>query len=141
MCMQETWDSLLVSEDEPLEQDIRRRELAQQLDALLMDLPERQRLAVRLSYGLDGSPPLRQIDVRAPALTGRPPEGASRAPAHCLESLFTFWHTVLLSGSQADEGSFHHASDMESFNSRGARLLSACSSHHLPCALQMLLLQ
>ena len=63
--MQETWDSLLVSEDEPLEQDIRRRELAQQLDALLMELPERQRIAVRLSYGLDGNPPLRQIDVRA----------------------------------------------------------------------------
>ena len=113
--LQETWDSLLVSEDEPLEQDMRRRELAQQLDALLMELPERQRLAVRLSYGLDGSPPLRQIDVRAPALSGCPPEGASPAPAHCPESLFTFGHTVLLSGTQADYGSFCHVSDTESF--------------------------
>ena len=112
--LQETWDSLLVSEDEPLEQDICRRELAQQLDALLMELPERQRLAVRLSYGLDGSPPLRQIDVRAPALSSCPPEKASCATAHCLESLSTFGHTVLLSGSQADCGNFGHVSDTES---------------------------
>ena len=111
--MQETWDSLLVSEDEPLEQDIRRRELAQQLDALLMDLPERQRLAVRLSYGLDGSPPLRQIDVRAPVLSSRPLEEASCAPAHPLGILFTSWQTVLPSGSQADYGSFCHAIDTE----------------------------
>lgn len=139
--MQETWDSLLVSEDEPLEQDIRRRELAQQLDALLMGLPERQRLAVRLSYGLDGSPPLRQIDVRAPALTGRPPEGASLAPAHCLESLFTFWHTVLLLGSRADQGGFRHVSDVESFHSIGATLPNAHLSLHSQFASQRLLLQ
>ena len=140
MRMQETWDSLLVSEDEPLEQDMRRRELAQQLDALLMDLPERQRIAVRLSYGLDGSPPLRQIDVRAPALHGCPHVGASCAPAYGPMGLFTSWHTVLLSGSQADStGRSCQGIDAEGLHSKGATLYSAQSSQHSFCALLMLL--
>ena len=51
------------SQDEPVEHRLQHRELVQQLHALMGELSERQRAALKLSYGLDGRPPLRQYEV------------------------------------------------------------------------------
>jgi len=64
---------------------IQRLELAHQIDALLKELPERQRIALRLSYGLDGSPPLRQVQVRGYSV------------AHAAISLVDCMDTIIIS--------------------------------------------
>ena len=46
-----------------MEHRLQHRELVQQLHALMGELSERQRAALKLSYGLDGRPPLRQYEV------------------------------------------------------------------------------
>lgn len=60
---QETWGDAVESQDESIEHQVQHMELVQQLHALLGQLPERQQIALKLSYGLDGHPPLRQYEV------------------------------------------------------------------------------
>ena len=51
------------SQDESIERQVQHMELVEQLHALLGQLSERQQIALKLSYGLDGQPPLRQYEV------------------------------------------------------------------------------
>ena len=60
---QETWEDAVHAQDETMEHRVRHLELAEQLRALLAQLSERQQTALKLSYGLDGQPPLMQIEV------------------------------------------------------------------------------
>ena len=46
-----------------MEHHVQHMELVQQLHALIGELSERQQAALKLSYGLDGQPPLRQYEV------------------------------------------------------------------------------
>lgn len=66
--MQGKWDDVIVSEDENIEHSVQHSELVRRINAMLEELPERQRVTLTLIYGLDGNPPLTQREVRAASL-------------------------------------------------------------------------
>ncbi len=66
MPMQATWGDAVESQDESIEHRVQHMELVEQLHNLLGELSERQQTALKLSYGLDGHPPLRQYEVGSP---------------------------------------------------------------------------
>ena len=61
--IQETWGDAVESQDESIEHRVQHMELEEQVHGLLGELSERQQIALKLSYGLDGHPPLRQYEV------------------------------------------------------------------------------